>query len=283
MRTLIRIGVAGRMSGQPFLGARAITTTLLFLGRYTGRVWVFRVNKGVPSRRAHQKGFSLLELALVLVVVGLLLGAVSLGKDLHRGAEQQIIHAKFIQAWAVAYNEYFARTGVVVGDSQTSPTLKVNGDETILCDTNANPSVSGELHDLMDQVGIEMPPGRAEGKEDRYIYLDTNGNPQEIRICFKNVAWPDSDDVSLNNKNAMIIRGLNPDLARNLDAAIDGRPDARFGLFREANLPDDPTASAGGTVSLEWSDTNQTNFGGSTTNRDEDQVVVLTAVYRMNQ
>lgn len=218
---------------------------------------------------------------MVLVVIGLLLGAVSIGKDLQRGAEQQIIHAKFVQPWAVAYNEYFARTGVVVGDSQTSPTLKVNGNESLLCDSNTE--TSDELHDLMDQVGIEMPPGRAEGKEDRYIYLDSNGNPQEIRVCFKNVAWPDSGNVSLNNKNVMVIRGVNPDLARNLDAAIDGRPDARFGLFREANNLNDPTGSVDGTASLEWSRDNRVNFSGAATNRDEDQVVVVTAVYRMNQ
>lgn len=234
--------------------------------------------RGIPEVR--QDGFTLLEAALVLVVIGLLLGAVSIGKDLQRGAEQQIIHAKFVQPWAVAYNEYFARTGVVVGDSQTTPTLKVNGDETILCDSNTG--ISDELHDLMDQVGIEMPPGRAEGKEDRYIYLDSNGNPQEIRVCFKNVAWPDSNDVSLNNKNVMVIRGLNPDLARNLDAAIDGRPDARFGLFREANDLNDPTGSVGGTASLEWSLDNRVDFSGGVA-LDEDQVAVVTAVYRMNQ
>lgn len=234
---------------------------------------------GAPGFR--QGGFTLLEAALVLVVIGLLLGAVSIGKDLQRGAEQQIVYAKFIQPWAVAYNEYFARTGVVVGDDQTSPTLKVNGDETILCDDNSD--APGELHDLMDQVGIEMPPGRAEGKEDRYIYLDSNGNPQEIRVCFKNVEWPDSNGISLNNKNVMVIRGLNPDLARNLDAAIDGRPDARFGLFREADVLDDPSGSVGGTASLEWSEDNRVSFGGAVNNRDEDQVVVVTAVYRMNQ
>lgn len=239
------------------------------------------MDDGTYSRQA---GFTLLEMALVLVIVGLILGAVSIGKDLQRGAEQQIIHAKFVQPWAVAYNEYFARTGVVVGDDQTSPTLKVNASETILCD--ANDGTADELQDLMDQVGIEMPPGRAEGKEDRYIYLDTNGNPQEIRICFKNVAWPDSSDVSLNNKNVMVIRGLNPDLARNLDATIDGRPDARFGLFREADDLNDPDGSVTGTASLEWSEDNRVKYGQNlptAANLDENQVVVVTAVYRMNQ
>ena len=142
------------------------------------------------------QGFTVLELSIVLVVIGLILGAVSIGKDLQRNAEQQRIYAKFVQQWAVAYNEYFARTGVVVGDSQILPTLRVNSGTTALCDENANNnSVSvGTLYALMDAVGIEMPPGRAEGREGRYAYLDSNGNPQEVQVCFQNVAWADSID-----------------------------------------------------------------------------------------
>ncbi|MGA8259952.1 MAG: type II secretion system protein [Arenicellales bacterium] len=239
-----------------------------------------------------QAGFTLLEAAVVLVIIGLILGAVSIGKDLHRNAEQEIVYAKFIQPWAAAYNEYFARTGVVVGDSETSPTLKVNGNTKILCDDDSG--TAGQLLDLMDDVGIDPPPGRAEGHEDRYIRLDTNGNPQEIQVCFKNIEWPDSTNVSLNNKNVMIIRGLNPDLARHLDATIDGRPDARFGLFRQAarncnahpGQPggvSNPNGSVCGTASLEWRPDNETNFNGNARNYDEDQVSVVTAVYRMNE
>lgn len=243
------------------------------------------------QRRAStgQRGFTLLEVAVVLVVVGLLLGAISIGKDLQRQAEQQIIYSKFVQQWAVAYNEYFARTGVVVGDSEISPTLKIGGaTEPLLCGpAGGSPTLPGSalttLHGLMDAVGIEMPPGRAEGREDRYVYLDSNGNPMEIRVCFKNIEWPDSTDTSLNNKNVMVLIGLNPDLARNLDATIDGRPDARFGLFREADDAVDPTSSVGGTASLNWSTDNRDPFGAGTTNLDENQVEVVTAVYRMNQ
>ena len=226
-------------------------------------------------------------MAVVLVIIGLLLGAVSIGKDLHRNAEQEVIYSKFVQPWATSYNEYFARTGVVVGDSQTSPTLKVKAlSNTLLCDSDASPAATGQLRDLMAQVGIEMPPGRAAGKEDRFVYLDSNGNPQEIRVCFENIAWPDSTGVSLNNKNVMVIFGLNPDLARHLDATIDGRPDARFGLFRQANDLSNPTASVGvgGTTSLEWTPDNRSKYGQTTvTNLDESQVAVVTAVYRMNE
>lgn len=241
------------------------------------------------SGRNKQSGFTLLEVALVLVVIGIILGALSIGKDLHRNAVQQRIYSTFIQQWAVAYNEYFARTGVVVGDSQTNPTLLVNGaPDSLLCGPLDGIPLNGytaaandSLHNLMDSVGIEMPPGRAEGREDWYVYEDTNGNPMTLRVCFKNIEWEDS----VNNKNVMVIYGLNPDLARSLDATIDGRADARFGLFREADSRTDPDGTITG-VSTEWSRTNRHEFGsaiGTEDNFDEDQVDVLTAVYRMNQ
>ena len=37
----------------------------------------------------------------------------------------------------------------------------------------------------MRKSGISLPPGRGEGMEDRYAYLDNNGNPQEVQICFQ--------------------------------------------------------------------------------------------------
>ena len=239
------------------------------------------------SAASHQGGFTILELALVLVVIGLILSAVSIGKDLQRNAEQQKIYARFVQGWAVAYNEYFARAGAVVGDIATPHTLKVNAGTTALCDegTNNTPPNPGDLYALMDAVGIEMPPGRAEGREGRYAYLDSNGNPQEIQVCFQNVAWPDSTDVSLNNKNTMVLFGLTPDLARNLDSTIDGRLDARFGLFRQivpGVAPCGPCSS--GTVSVAWNSNNTNRFGTTNgANLDESQVAVVTAYYRMNQ
>ena len=245
------------------------------------------------SKQNKQSGFTLLEIALVLVVIGIILGALSIGKDLQRSAVQQRIYSTFIQQWAIAYNEYFARTGVVVGDSLTNPTLLVNGgSESLLCgplnsvspggtpiSLNSYPAAANNsLHNLMDSVGVEMPPGRAEGREDWYVYEDTNGNPMSLRVCFKNIEWPDS----VNNKNVMVIYGLNPDLARSLDSTIDGRADARFGLFREADDRLDPDSSIVGN-STEWSRNNRFEFDGTEDNLDEDQVDVLTAVYRMNQ
>lgn len=252
-----------------------------------------------------QDGFTLVEMAVVLVVIGLILGAISIGKDLHRDAEYTRIKQKFIDQWVQSYNSYYERTGVVLGDSQVRPQFMVNGglyDVTTgagdsggnmtarpapnaICQGAAPPFMARgytagtdpNLHDLMDSLGIRMPPGRAEGIEDRYLYLDTNGNPQEIQICFQ---WNNPQTAS-NSGNVMVIAGLTPDLARALDQMIDGKPDAREGLFRQEGVVNDTDGAPG----VEWSLNNMFLYGSTTNDRnlDEDQVATVIGHYKMNQ
>lgn len=256
--------------------------------------------------RQRQAGFNLVEMSVVLLVIGLILGAVSIGKDVQRNAEYAKIKQKFVDPWASAYNTYYTRAGVVLGDSQTAPNFMVNGasyaersggnmtGQTVaaICDSASNPQgVGGDasplpsLYDEMDRLGVRMPPGRAEGAESRYVYLDSNGNPQEIQVCFQ---W-NAPGTASNSGNVMVIAGLTPDLARMLDQMIDGKPDAQEGMFRQAGVANGSAGAPG----VEWGANNTNAYGAeelsvspgaqSTERRDEDQVAVVVAHYKMTQ
>lgn len=273
-----------------------------------------------------ERGFSLFELTFVLVIIGLILSAVTIGTNLHRTAEYMMIRHNFVDHWTEAYNQYYIRTGVVLGDEQTEPRFMVGGALLTYPLSGEDPGIPGfgiigtpgkichgqgyrrnttglgdrelarsqnfggrnvdqDLFSLMDRHGIKMPAARAEGREDRYVYLDTNGNPQELQVCFQ---WNPARTTS-GAGNMMVIRGLTPDLARMLDEQVDGKVDAREGVFRQQSTEPN-TVGTHGRPGNEWTANNTYSRSGirptalgTGENRDEDDIVLVTAHYKMNQ
>lgn len=278
----------------------------------------------LPSLRRQSRGFTLVEMAIVLVIIGLILGALSIGKDVQRNAEYQKVGNKFVFEWKKAYDGYYQRTGTLLGDSQVAPTGMINGNEATIGGATASagnldgalPGVpasyantglricSGQgfaqnavgagdpklaaqnLRQIMQRIGIRMPPGRGEGKEDRYQYTDSNGNIAELQVCFQ---WNPPGTIS-GAGNVLVVRGLTPDLARYLDQMVDGKPDALEGRFRMQNSANNSSEPSNNRPGTEWAANNtyastETNASATGTgqNRDENQVMLVTAHWVMDQ
>ena len=271
-------------------------------------------------KRSRQAGYTLVEVAVVLGAIGLIVGGASIAKEVIREADYNRINTKFLQPWKTAYDLYYQRTGTVLGDSQIAPTYMVNGFEAVPTSVNGSkagipanygntgrrisqgegspenwvgqgdpPLAVQSLHDLLDRAGIGMPQGRAAGQEDRYVYRDSNGNPAELQICFQ---WNPDKQIS-GSGNVMVIRGLTPDLARKLDAAIDGKADALEGRFRQQNANPNSTQPSARVPGHEWLANNTYSANGLDASAmlgrgrgeslDEDRVVLVTAHWLMEQ
>ena len=228
-----------------------------------------------------QRGFSLVEMSVVLIVIGLVLGAMAVGRDMQRSAANQRLSTDFIQGWQLAYEAYFNGVGHPPGDNAANPTGRVNGNDTELCGTN--------MINAFLAAGIRVPTGRTEGQQDRYVYLDSNGNPQEVQVCFRSVQWAEPAATVgryvARPRNVMVIKGVTFSLAGALDQQIDGRTDARFGSLREGLLRDGtiPASNvADDNPGMAWSIDDRVAFGAAVaTSLDESQVAVTEAYFKM--
>lgn len=227
---------------------------------------------------ARQRGFTLIELGVALLVIGLLLGAVAVGRDLQRNASYQRLSTDFVQGWQLAYEAYVTGVGYPPGDNATDPTGRVNGNVapagTELCGAN--------LINAFLAAGVRLPEGRTEGQQDRYAYLDSNGNPQEVRVCFQNVEWAEPGATVgtyvTRRRNVMTLQNVTFSLVSLLDQQVDGKGDARFGKLRDISLAN-ATGEADGQV---WPLNDRMAFGSTVeTTLDESQVAVTTAYFQM--
>lgn len=228
-----------------------------------------------PPSRA-QQGFTIVEMSVVLVVIALIIGAVSVGRDVYRSAVAERIGSEFVQGWMIAYDRYVQQTGAVPGDNLANPSGRVTG-------TTGGALCGNELRSAMIARGVALPPGRAEGMETRHVYQDSRGLPREVEVCFMNLAdWAEpatGTSYAQRRRNVMRLSGLTPELAGQLDLRIDGRIDARFGRMREINRHSVLTAVGSMPADNPWS----LNESEGTNSNPDAQVAAMTGYIRMNQ
>jgi len=163
----------------------------------------------------NNKGFTLIEMAIVLIIIGIIIGAVVKGKDLVRSAEQKRLYSKFLNSWEVAYNAYYDRTGRILGDTATDDN---SGTRDGHCSNPSDANLNGQL----TRVGLEAPSGGPTGSIISRTYTDSQGRPNTITVTFR---------YDAAQGNYIRMDQVPNELGMAWDRIIDGEMDGTTGDF----------------------------------------------------
>jgi Tfp pilus assembly protein PilE len=177
-----------------------------------------REKRGLGKRMwliGNNKRFTMIEMAIVLIIIGIIICAVIKGKDLVRSGEQKKLYSTFLNAWDMAFNSYYDRTGRILGDTRTN-------DNTGTRDGHCSDPSETNLNNQLRNVGLEPPAVGATDSTTERTYKDSEGRMAPIEVEF---------DYHANVGNYIEIGEIPNDLGLAWDRIIDGVIDGRAGNF----------------------------------------------------
>ncbi len=165
-----------------------------------------------------RSGFTLIELSIVLIIIGLIIGGVMKGKDLIASASQKKIYNTWVKQWQVTANEYQDRTGAILGDGTTNGgTTTENG----LVD-NFYADTTGSIPTALDSVGLDLPVSNITGTNGAKYRIKGKYTTQLTRLYF----------YTVGGVNYLRFIYLPTDVAIAFDKMTDGTIDAAGGSFK---------------------------------------------------
>jgi len=168
------------------------------------------------------KGFTLIELAIVLVIIGIIMGAVLKGQDLIQNARHKQFISK-VKAWEVAQWTYLDRMGRFAGDANKDGKI---GDGSVKTDLTGakfiNPPYEGSSPSGQNTITI--------GSDTFYVFFGNDGSKNIMVICASNACDATFDDAKIQYLQA-------------LDASLDGSADGASGQIIGVNSAPDTVGS----------------------------------------
>ncbi|MFH2091358.1 MAG: prepilin-type N-terminal cleavage/methylation domain-containing protein [Pseudomonadota bacterium] len=182
------------------------------------------MNEMKKTGLTNNKGFTLIEIAIVLVIIGLILGAAVKGKDLIQSGKQKKFYTTVIKSWELAVISYYDRTGLVLGDGAANGGTAATTDGRFDNIAGAN---FAAIDAKLKAVGLSVPTSSGATSA-----LNTfKGQYSGTQTVTMNL-WYLYSNTDLRSSNALYLTNVPTDLAIALDTMVDGQIDARAGTFR---------------------------------------------------
>jgi prepilin-type N-terminal cleavage/methylation domain-containing protein len=169
-----------------------------------------------------RKGFTLVELSIVLIIVGLMIGGVMKGSDMINSAEQKKMYNTWIKGWQLAISQYQDRTGQILGDGIANGGANAGIDGIF---DNINLSIVNTVATRLREVGLEVPitnTSTAANAGGSYIIKGRYTRGTSVMLL-------SNANINTNARNILQLTNIPADVALAIDTMIDGVADAGQG------------------------------------------------------
>lgn len=204
--------------------------------------------------KKQQTGFTLIELAIVLVIIGLLLGGVLKGQELINSAKVKNMASdlKNIQIYVYSYQDKFK---AIPGDDKSAIThvgAAVNGDGDGEIDGAWNATSATESYYFWEHVRrAGIASGSTDSATTNTTYLPTNNEGGPVGVQSK----PQNTITGLSGSYAVCSGGIVGKIAKQLDSQIDDGDTTKGSVMVAATVTGTTAASPVATTVTDFDST----------------------------
>ena len=178
-----------------------------------------------------KKGFSLIEIGIVMIVIGILIAAVMKGKDVIKSAEIKQHNQTYLNKWVSVATTHYDKVGYNIGGSSTSGAIgTVDGSKDD--NTTGDPALVGcnDLITYAEKAGINL----------NNVILTNTDNPCQktisgeysgdvtVSVALKNMTITTSEE-NASTRNMVLFKNMPGDVALAFDRLVDGQADTYAG------------------------------------------------------
>lgn len=201
-------------------------------------------------------GFTLVEMAIVLVIIGIILAGVMKGRDIVRGSQVKQFSQGFAQKWVTIASTYYDKVGQHLADGTDNGGTNNNVDGQMDNIQVEDDDQGSELLQALRDVGITpCTMIKSDLKDDASTGGVTCNNTYNIWARTIEGEWTGKvrvdvgfffttvDDSNISsNRNTVLVYNTPADVAQGLDTLIDGQADGTVGACVNFTDPDDDVA-----------------------------------------